>query len=57
MIHEMVRDEEKNKAQGHAYAKGHDKPKVDEPASGTGDDIGASCCTPPDGNGGPDTRP
>jgi hypothetical protein len=56
MIDQMVRDEEKNKGQGHAYAKGHDKPKAD-PSSGTGDDIGASCCTPPDGNGGPDTKP
>lgn len=57
MNHEMVRDEEKNKAQGHAYAKGHDKQKADEPTSGTGDDIGGSCCTPPGGGGGADTKP
>lgn len=56
MIDQMVRDEEKNNGQGHAYAKGHNKPKA-EPTSGTGDDIGASCCTPPDGNTGPDTKP
>lgn len=57
MIDQMVRDKEKKNGQGHAYAKGHNKPKA-EPTSDTDDGgIGGSCCTPPDGNGGPDTKP
>lgn len=57
MIHDVVRDEEKKKAQGNAYAKGHDKPKA-EPTSDTNDGgIDGSCCTPPGGGGGADTKP
>lgn len=57
MIDQMVRDEEKNNGQGHAYAKGHNKPKA-EPTSDTNDGgIDGSCCTPPDGNSGADTKP
>lgn len=57
MIHDAVRDEEKKKAQGHAYAKEHDKPKG-EPTSDTDDGgIDGSCCTPPGGGGGADTKP
>lgn len=57
MIHDVVRDEEKKKGQGNAYAKGHDKPKA-EPTSDTNDGgIDGSCCTPPGGGGGADTKP
>lgn len=57
MNHEMVRDEEKKKGQGHAYAKGHEKHKTDDTATETPDDISGSCCTPPGGGTGADTKP